>query len=51
VTPLACELARLLAEALIADARQHPDLAQVPTGPETVPTRRGYDRNEEKPTP
>jgi len=47
MTPLACELAKLLAEALIADARQHPDLENAPAGPETVPTRRGYDRTPE----
>jgi hypothetical protein len=41
---LARELARLLAEALVADAKAHPDLAQAPAGPETVPTPTGYDR-------
>jgi hypothetical protein len=35
VTPLARELARLLAAALVADAKAHPDVAKAPAGPET----------------
>jgi hypothetical protein len=44
MTPLARELARLLAEALVADAKAHPDLAQAPAGPSTVPTPPGSNR-------
>jgi hypothetical protein len=39
VTTLARELARLLAEALVADAKAHPDLAKAPVGPETQPEK------------
>lgn len=39
MTPLARELARLLAEALVADAKAYPDVAKAPTGPETEPEK------------